>query len=679
MLFNEKKFREALPAEMLAEPRFVRYFLKPKPEGGTAKIPLGNHSDYSTWSTFDDCVSKLENENQGIGYCFLGGDIHGLDVDHCRNASTGAICNEAMLLLSRLPSWSEYSVSGQGIHVLFKGNVRGKQLTETCLQYWNPKNSPRFFALTCEMVGDAFTKLKDVGDDFNYIFATAAHISAKIREELKGVDYEQWQALPAEREHTEVASREKSKTKSRKVNKDFSIKDFLDYYGIPIDNETDNEIGHCIRVSSCPIKGSPHVGQNATTTNFVYPTKDKGIAFHCQSTGCNDKGIADAIRALAENKNPYPRRIYEEKVNPVKHEYVRGVVLDDSDTIEPEHTVWLWPGYLPLNTLVHFAGKSAKGKSPVTLDLITRLSAGREWPDGALNELGPRRSVLLAGEDDWGSVIIPRLMAYGADRKLISRMRSVVIKGEDDIQNVMTALAQDVQLLEEKIQQRGDVSLVVIDPITNYLGGLSMNKEEEMRNLLMPLSDLAQRRGICIVTVGHLNKRSGQDTVQLLDRVMGAAAFHGVARQTFMFGDDPEDDNKFTHIMNFGRPDEKPPLRYRTESIPYVYGGKESNVIQVKWLGPAESVDVEESIEGPKQRDKSQAKQVKGLVKTILKDGQKPSEYVQAALIEAGIDPAYKWQRPASSVAKSGKGGVDKKGEKWFWWLQTAEQAEFDK
>ncbi len=87
-LFNEKKFRESLPPEMLKEKRWVRYFLSPKPEGGTAKIPLGSHSDPSTWSSFDECVAAIENDQQGLGYNFLGGQIHGLDIDHCRNPKT---------------------------------------------------------------------------------------------------------------------------------------------------------------------------------------------------------------------------------------------------------------------------------------------------------------------------------------------------------------------------------------------------------------------------------------------------------------------------------------------------------------------------------------------------------------------------------------------------------------
>src|SRR5580700_12351163 len=153
MAFDEQLFRDCLPPEMLSEKRFVRYFLKPKPEGGTTKIPIGSHSDPATWSTFDEAVCSLEHD-QGIGYCFLGGDIHAVDLDHVRNPETGALCPEAGVILSRLNSWAEYSVSGTGLHIFFKGEVRGKQLIETCLQYWNPKTCPRFFALTCKMVGD---------------------------------------------------------------------------------------------------------------------------------------------------------------------------------------------------------------------------------------------------------------------------------------------------------------------------------------------------------------------------------------------------------------------------------------------------------------------------------------------------------------------------------------------
>jgi AAA domain len=673
VLFDEKKFRESLPLEMLKEKRFVRYFLKAKPEGGTAKIPLGNHSDPNTWSTFDDCVKQLENADQGIGYNFLGGDILGLDIDHCRNPRTGQLCNEAMVLLSRIPSWAEYSVSGQGIHVFFKGNVRGKQLTETCLQFWNPKNSPRFFALTCDMVGDAFTKLKDVGEEFNYIFATARHISAKIREELRAIDYEQWAALPAERQQLDEQPREKSKTKTRKLHKEFNLEDFLKFYGLPVDNVVNNMLGKCFRLRTCPIKGEPHVGQNSTTTNFVLST-DGGLGFHCQSTGCTEYSVSDVIDMLAKSEaGPYPGKIYQEvKKQEEDNKKVIEYKLTSLDEVSEAELSWLWREFLPSNKLVHFAGASSEGKSPVTLDLIARVTSGKAWPDGTPND-NPGTVILMAGEDDIADTVKPRLRIAGADMKRVLLFKPYIPKEERDIE-LSVAIDRDYKGLVKAVREVQDLRLIVIDPITNYLGAAGMNKEDEIRgSVSMPLVELAHSSNICIITVGHLNKRGADATV--LQRAMGAAAFTGVARKVFAFGNDPEEEDKYAHIMGEVR-DKAVAIKYSTLKVDDPDGVQKSQIVTVQW-GDKTEVDMDAVVNAPKQSEKRTARKIRDLIKIILRDGEKSSEDIQQALTEAGIDPKYQWQVPAGKVAKSRKAGKDK-GGKWFWYLPTAEQIKFD-
>jgi hypothetical protein len=650
---------------MLKEKRFVRYFLKPKPEGGSAKIPLGNHSDPSTWSSFDEAVKMLE-KNQGIGYCRLGGDIHALDIDHCRNPKTGQICPEAQVVISRLGSWAEYSVSGQGIHVFFKGSVRGKELNNQCLQYWNPKNSPRFFALTCDMVGEAFTKLKDVGDEFNYIFATARHISAKIKEELKGVDYDQWAALPAEREADDSPIREKAKHKTRKLHPDFNLEDFLKFYSLPVDNITENDLGECYRLTTCPIKGEKHVGQNSTTTNFILSV-DGGLAFHCQSTGCADWSVADVIKKLAEDKGPYHSKIYiEEKKQP---EIGLVYALRSLDEVEETSLNWLWPGFLPDNQLVHFVGASSEGKSPVTLDIIARVTTGKEWPDGTPNTLGPRSVILMAGEDDLSDTVKPRLRMAGADISKV-KLFKVTAKRDDKQTDLAAALDRNYQGLVDASRSLDDLALIVIDPITNYLGRQSMNKEEDIRgNISMPLKGLAQDKCACIITVGHLNKRDKEATV--LQRAMGAAAFTGVPRKVFVFGNDPEDDNKHAHIMTEVR-DKQVSIQYKTTAVADPDGIQKSHIIKVDW-GKLVEADADAVVNAPKQREKTTSKEVQTFFKTFLRDGAKPTKAIEAALKEAGID-CENWQKPARRVAKTrqitGKG----KNAGWEWYLPTFEQ-----
>lgn len=271
-------------------------------------------------------------------------------------------------------------------------------------------------------------------------------------------------------------------------------------------------------------------------------------------------------------------------------QHMRGSRLDVLTTIEEAHRVWLWPGYLEANKLVHFAGASSEGKSPVTLDLIARLTAGLPWPDGQVNEYGPRSAILLAGEDDWADTIKPRLKLAGADVSRVFKFVSTIARGEE-VHDTSTALDQDVERLLIEIKAQGDVGMIVIDPITNYLGNKKMNMEDEMRGgILMPLALLAQELNVCVVTVGHLNKRGNDATV--LQRMMGAAAFGGVARQVFVFGSDPSENNKFAHVMGFGRATSAHPLKYQTESVPVEWSGRVSEVVRVKWLGPASVSDM---------------------------------------------------------------------------------------
>jgi len=399
-----------LPSEMLPHRRFLPYFLKSKGNGAFAKIPRGSHSapkhEDGNWCSFDEVFEKLR-PGDGVGYCFTyiegmaGGDILPFDFDHCRNATTGIVCNEAMIALSRWQSWSEISVSGCGLHVLVKGNIRTRQLSETCLQMWAPKHAPRFFALTGELVGPAFNILKDVGDDAQYVCSTAAHISAKIREELQAIDPDQWSRLPAEPEKKKTETREKAKTKTRKVLAGFDIKDFLNFYGLKIDNETDNDLGHCIRLRNCPLKHcEPHVGQNTTSTNFIYPCKDGGLAFHCNSTGCDKHSVHEAIAALEEDQGPYPPGVYENnKAVPRKLFLIRKTMTE----VEYKSPKWVKRHVLMADALNMFVGLPDVGKSLMECCHMAELS--RQG----------KKTLLICREDAYDSVWKPRLIVARAN------------------------------------------------------------------------------------------------------------------------------------------------------------------------------------------------------------------------------------------------------------------------
>ena len=510
------KIRHSAWKDYLQQPRWCAWFQgDPKPDGdGFAKVPIGSHSDPKTWRTFDELCAKLK-PGQGIGYNFLGGDLHPLDLDHVRNPHSGDICKEAMLLLSRLGSFTEYSISGRGLHVIFKGNVRGKQLGHSCIQYWNPKNSPRFFTVTADVVGEAFSTIKDVGDDFNFVYAQAAHISAKCREELATVDPEQYAKLPVECAPVESATREKAKTKTRKVAKGFDIYDFLKFYKLEIDNETNNDLGHCIRLTSCPIKGDKHVGQNGTSTNFIFPTKDGGLAFHCQSTGCVEKTVHDVIKQLAEDHGLYPKPIYEEKPDGA---YRVEIVSHCASTIKSETWEWIVAGYLPKGAEVHlFAGKG-RGKTKVC-NYFNKLA----------NDQG-LRVIRFNMEDHEASILKPTMYASGCNLELTEVVDRAALASKDGKQmqtSIDFSQPEFVAALEELVNKFGDVGLVIIEPINNYKGRSKAISEDDMRPIHTALATLAEKLNICILVVSHTNRKKDVD---IQEKAHGAGSGINVAR-----------------------------------------------------------------------------------------------------------------------------------------------------
>jgi putative DNA primase/helicase len=86
-----------------------------------------------------------------------------------------------------------------------------------------------------------------------------------------------------------------------------------------------------------------------------------------------------------------------------------------------------------------------------------------------------------------------------------------------------------------------DVALVVIDPITAYLGDTDSHKNADFRALLSPLGALAARHSTAVVCVSHLSKGGSGEA---LLRVTGSLAFVAAARAAFLIALDKGDKHR---------------------------------------------------------------------------------------------------------------------------------------
>jgi len=215
-------------------------------------------------------------------------------------------------------------------------------------------------------------------------------------------------------------------------------------------------------------------------------------------------------------------------------------VLVRLSDVQPESIRWLWPGRIAMGKLTLLCGDPGLGKSFVTLDLAARVSSGLPWPDLPLLPNDKGGVVLLNAEDDLADTIRPRLDAAEADVSRIASIQAVRrIIPTGQTQETDFDLTEDLIALEAAITQTPDCRLVVIDPLTAYLGKTDSHKNAEVRAVLARLFELASRHRVALLAVTHLNKAS---TLPAIYRAMGSLAFVAAARAVWAAVRDNDDE-----------------------------------------------------------------------------------------------------------------------------------------
>jgi hypothetical protein len=128
---------------------------------------------------------------------------------------------------------------------------------------------------------------------------------------------------------------------------------------------------------------------------------------------------------------------------------------------------WVWPNRFAFGKFAILAGLPDRGKGLITADMAGRITNPQmnHWPCG--EGRAPFGSVvMLSGEDDIEDTIVPRLIAAEADRH---RVHIVKMAQKADGTKRTFSLLTDIEALKQKIEEIGDVVMVVIDPVTAYL------------------------------------------------------------------------------------------------------------------------------------------------------------------------------------------------------------------
>lgn len=184
----------------------------------------------------------------------------------------------------------------------------------------------------------------------------------------------------------------------------------------------------------------------------------------------------------------------------------------------PEEPVsWLWPGWLAAGKSTLVVGDPAAGKTTATLDLLARLSRGDTMPDGYKIEK-PVSSVFCSFDDAPGDVIRPRLRAANADLSRIYWLDGVRTIGGNDKSRQFTledldALGEQLIRIEANSEQR--VGVLVIDPLSAFMGGRESNRIEHAYQVFGAIKKFIEPRGIAAIVLHHAGKGEARKAISV--------------------------------------------------------------------------------------------------------------------------------------------------------------------
>ncbi len=286
--------------------------------------------------------------------------------------------------------------------------------------------------------------------------------------------------------------------------------------------------------------------------------------------------------------------------------------------VEPEEPRWLWKDRIPQGKVTLLIGDPGDGKSYVSLALAAHLTKAEALPE-AEPPAAPAAVLLAAYEDGLADTIRPRADLLGAD---LGKLH--IIEGaQEQSGKVRSFRATDLPALERELESKPNVRLLIVDPVVSLIGGrVDAYRDNEVRDALQPLVDLAARRGIAVLGIMHLRKGQADRAIY---RISGSGGFGALARSVLLAAKDPETGRRaLAHVKsNLGPLTE--PLEYRIDGS------------GLTWLGVAPELTADRLLGPQSTEPKSEREEAEAFLSAALYDGPRLAAEVLEEAREAGI------------------------------------------
>ncbi|MBQ3350357.1 MAG: AAA family ATPase [Thermoguttaceae bacterium] len=399
------------------------------------------------------------------------------------------------------------------------------------------------------------------------------------------------------------------------------------------------------RLSSNPEQEPPDAAQPAPASfdqdspHAPGSMKQRARLSQQQREECSRRPIAfNATGATIYGNTPPP------KTETVDEQKTLLPIVTRGDLVPDKQIGFLWKDRFPYQFGL-IAGRQGLGKSMFVGYLAAKITNAsvKSWLDGAPCPTG---CVLFFTPEGGSSLTIQRIRNMGGNTKNIvfysglgsGRLRpdGTLDTDFDPVVSDTVNLTQAIDAAEKDTGQK--VQLVVIDPITDFMGDIQQNNNAEVTRALRGLDYLAVERNICIIGVKHLNKNA--NTSAAVYNVGGSNAFTSKARFVYLLDQTPDsrkaeiegDGSTGRRLILSGAKSNDFNIRY---SIEYQLAGDDSKRVDITELfgdWTADSLQYELSQingGGAKGRGRPADDDRNAEIEHLLASGKKPKEVME--------------------------------------------------
>ena len=343
--------------------------------------------------------------------------------------------------------------------------------------------------------------------------------------------------------------------------------------------------------------------------------------------------------------------------------------------IDPEFLSWLWYNRIPYGKTTILVGESGIGKTLLSIFIAAQVSRGAEWPDcpgirqGWFDEETGEHVgegvIILTTEDDLSDTVRVRLEAAGANLNNVYTVGITKTYKDEKEEYPIYDLLAELDVVEQMINDTGNIGLIILDPITAYMGVLNGNDNIQVRYFMNPLKELAEKYELAILGITHFNKN---EDVSAVNRTLGSIGFVAAARSVWsVFVNPTDEDSRFMLPVkgNLGKKPKGLEFRLVDADVKTLDGIIDS--VRCEFERDQIHKTADEVIAEEKKKVRAPVKHgVKRWLEDVLKDGGVDVKVIEGKAAKDGISTRTLRRAKEDMNIKS-----TKKGKKWVWVLAS--------